>query len=153
MNPIRVTAPADPVVSVFELREHLRISGNDSDMQLQTLERAAVAHLDGWRGVLGRCILPQTWRVFLPAGTIHLPFPDVTAVEGAEWSPDYRYVTMAAAGPVEFTCALPEDALDAVKDAIRIWVQMRYDGLSGPERDAYQDAFNSLISPLRWIGV
>ncbi|MCJ8335701.1 MAG: head-tail connector protein, partial [Epibacterium sp.] len=43
---------------------------------------AAVAHLDGFRGVLGRAMVSQTWQLQQAAWSrdTHLPVPDVTAV-------------------------------------------------------------------------
>lgn len=151
MNPIRVMPPDGALVPLADLKEYLRVSDDDTDAQIMQLEQAAVAHLDGWRGVLRRCILLQTWEVRLGPGKHRLPFPDVITVEGGDW--DGQFVTLAEAGAVQFTCALPEDALPAIQDAVKIWVQMRYDGLSGPDRAAHQAAFNSLIGPIRWTRV
>lgn len=149
MKITRITPPTQAVVSLPDMKAHLRVTHDDQDLLIQQLTDAAVAHLDGWRGVLGRCIMPQTWQAqFKDAGRHCLPFPDITTVSGGEWDGDY--VTIDAAGPVTFTCALPDDALPAVQDAVKIWVQMRYDGLSGPEREAYQAAFDSLVGAIRW---
>ncbi len=148
MNPIRVVGPTESAVTLDEMKDHLRINHSDQDALIQSLVDAAEAHLDGWRGVLGRCIMPQTWRLSMKEGAYYLPFPDITAVTGGEW--DGYAVTLTEDGPVDFTCALPADAMPAIRDAIKVWVQMRYDGLSGPERDAYQATFNALVQPLRW---
>lgn len=149
MNPVRVTPPTAPVVTLGDMKDHLRVNHDDQDLMIQSLTDAAVSHLDGWRGVLGRCIMPQTWSVsFRRAGCFDLPFPDIQTVTGGTW--DGCRVTLTEPGPVGFTCALPEDALPAVQDAVKIWVQMRYDNLSGPDRVAAEAAFTSLIDPLRW---
>lgn len=149
MNLVRVTPPTAPVVTLRDMKEHLRVTQDDQDLMIQSLTDAAVSHLDGWRGVLGRCIMPQTWSVTLNrAGSYELPFPDILSVTGGEW--DGCRVKLAEAGAITFTCALPEDALPAVQDAVKIWVQMRYDNLSGPDRAAAEAAFTSLIDPLRW---
>lgn len=157
MNPIRVTPPASPVVALAALKEHLRVVGEHDDAHITALEQAAVAHLDGWRGVLGRCILPQQWQVaYTGAGVWRLPFPDVTevsAVDGdgnaveATLSQDAisSIVTLETAAVVTLTAALPEDALEAVRLAIMVWVQAHYDGLDVP------NAFFALIEPIRVI--
>ena len=81
MIPTRVTPPAGPVVTVADLKADLGIVGTHDDMRLAALEAAAVAHLDGWRGILGRCIMPQSWRIeYGCAGRHRLPFGDVTEV-------------------------------------------------------------------------
>lgn len=154
MNLTRVTAPVGPVVDLEDLKQHLRVSGSDSDMIIANLEKAAVAHLDGWRGVLGRCIQEQTWKVsFSHTGTFHLPFPDITSVSGGVWNASGKYVTLDNGTDVTFTCALPEDAMWAVQQAIKVWVSIHYDKLSGPEYVAHQATFDGLISPIRWGGV
>lgn len=53
------------------------------DTLLDRLVSAATAHLDGWRGVLGRCIMTQTWRQDFDDWDqeLRLPFPDCTVTE------------------------------------------------------------------------
>lgn len=158
--PVRVTAPAVPVVDLAELKNFLRVDHGDSDEVIEALEKAAVAHLDGYRGVLGRCILEQEWAITYPeAGTYRLPLPDVSAVSVDAGTAEIEHdaigslVTISEAATVTMTCALPADALDAVKAAICIWVQKRFDGLTGPEGAAFDEAFNAMIVPLRWTMV
>lgn len=61
-RPVLVTPPAVLPVSLDEAKAHLRIDHNDDDALITGLIGAAVAHLDGWTGVLGRCLVEQTWR-------------------------------------------------------------------------------------------
>lgn len=53
------------------------------DGLLERLVAAATAHFDGWRGMLGRCIMTQTWRQDFDdwAEELRLPFPDCTVSE------------------------------------------------------------------------
>ncbi|MEQ1901865.1 MAG: head-tail connector protein [Devosia sp.] len=60
--PVLVTAPAETVLSVDEVKAHLRLDDTDQDSLLAILIAAATAHLDGWSGILGRCLIEQTWR-------------------------------------------------------------------------------------------
>lgn len=65
--PVLVTPPAAPPVSLQEVKQHLRlVSGSETytaeDGTLQIYLDAAVSHLDGYSGVLGRCLVTQTWR-------------------------------------------------------------------------------------------
>lgn len=159
-NPVRTTAPASPVVSVSDLKQHLRVDGTDSDDVIAALEAAAVAHLDGYRGILGRCIAEQEWAVTYDcAGIYRLPLPDVSAVEVDAGTATLEQdalgakVTITEAATVTMTCAMPDDAMDAVKAAIRIWVQKRFDGLTGPEGDAFDAAFDAVVAPLRRVTV
>ena len=165
MTPIRVTPPAGPVVDLHVLKEHLRVVGNHDDSVIEALERACVAHLDGWRGVLGRCIQQQSWRVDYPgAGRWRLPLPDVTQVTATNGGGDPidavlgsdslgSYVEIGEAATVTLTAALPADALPAVEVAIKIWVQARYDGAEGGAKAAADNAFAALTNPLRWVRV
>lgn len=81
MKPIRVTPPAAAPVSLEEVKAHVRVDWAEDDGILQAYLDAAVAHLDGWSGVLGRCLVTQTWKIALPDWRmrVRLPFPDVTS--------------------------------------------------------------------------
>lgn len=81
--PIRTVAPASLPVTLAEAKAHCRVDSDDEDLLISALIDAATSHLDGWSGVLGRCIVSQTWRQDMgafPVAEISLPFPDVTAV-------------------------------------------------------------------------
>ncbi len=82
--PVLVTAPTVPLVDAGELKLHLKVEDTDEDALIDGLIDAATAHLDGWSGVLGRCLVNQTWRqdyADWPTGDcLRLPFPDVSEV-------------------------------------------------------------------------
>jgi len=61
-SPVRVAAPAVTPVSLDETKKHLLVDSTFQDYLITTLIEAATAHLDGWTGILGRCICEQTWR-------------------------------------------------------------------------------------------
>lgn len=61
-RPELVTAAAETPVSVIEAKAHLRVDHDDEDALVTTLIEAATAHLDGYAGILGRCLVTQTWR-------------------------------------------------------------------------------------------
>ncbi|WP_353641326.1 head-tail connector protein [Mesorhizobium sp. WSM2239] len=83
LRPARTSAPDAKPVSLEEAKAHCRVDHNDDDSVISALIDAAVAYLDGWAGVLGRCIINQGWSVSLcdwpNCGVIRLPFPDVSA--------------------------------------------------------------------------
>lgn len=82
MKPIRVSAPASLPVTLHELKEAARVDFDDDDQILQAYLEAAIDHLDGWSGILGRAIINQDWRISLaawPSYGIVLPFGDVSA--------------------------------------------------------------------------
>ena len=61
-RPVLVTPPAETPVSRTEAKAHLRVDGTGDDDLIDGLIDAAVAHLDGYTGILGRCMVTQTWR-------------------------------------------------------------------------------------------
>lgn len=159
---ILVTPPASPVVPLAELRAHLRVDGTSEDALIQSLEAAAVAYLDGWKGILGRAILTQTWAVDLPEGESILPMPDVTtATVGGQpltltYSNSGPMVTLTAPGTVQFTCGLPVTQLPVavmiVKLLVAHWFYSRE--AVGPSNVAEVPmSASSLITAIRWRGV
>lgn len=62
LAPVLITPPEDVPVSLDVAKMHLRVDHDDDDVLISSLIKAAVDHLDGWTGVLGRCLLEQTWR-------------------------------------------------------------------------------------------
>lgn len=82
IRPIRVTAPTDRPVSVEDVRMNSYVDHYDDDPLLDVLIDAAVSHLDGYTGTLGRCMVNQSWRQDYHdwAWRFRLPFPDVSSV-------------------------------------------------------------------------
>ncbi len=89
MSWVLVTPPAAQLVDLKEAKQQCRVDGDDENPVLQRAIDAAMSWLDGYRGVLGRCILSQSWRRTIPggAGTVRFPFPDVSCVS-AEFADD-----------------------------------------------------------------
>ncbi|MEW9523863.1 phage head-tail connector protein [Agrobacterium radiobacter] len=61
-RPVLVTAPTVLPVSVADVKKALRIDSADDDDLIESLIRAAVDYYEGWTGILGRCLVEQTWR-------------------------------------------------------------------------------------------
>lgn len=83
MRLVLVTPPSAEIVSLAEAKRHVRVEHGDDDALIEGYVAAAVAHLDGASGWLGRALAPQTWRVEYPAfpeGGIELPLAPLTAV-------------------------------------------------------------------------
>ncbi|MGI3169989.1 head-tail connector protein [Pseudooceanicola sp. C21-150M6] len=163
--PILVTGPAGMPVTLDEAKLHARIDHDAEDNLVSGLISAAVGYLDGYRGILGRAIMPQTWKVYVPeAGCIVLPMPDCgdtvdvsyddnsattvsTLIAARGWQ-----VELAQPGWVEFSCAMPAEQLPACEFAISALVAHWY-----RNREAVGDtsaplpmAANAMISALRW---
>lgn len=98
-RPIRTVPPAIEVVTLTEAKLHARIDHSDDDALVETLISAAHDHLDGWAGVLGRCMITQEWRQDFegwPASRcLRLPFPDVTEVAVTYYDADDVVRTVA----------------------------------------------------------
>jgi uncharacterized phiE125 gp8 family phage protein len=60
-EPVPVDAPSSLPVSVAECKRHLRIYHSDEDDIIELYLNAAISHLDGAQGWLGRSIVAQTW--------------------------------------------------------------------------------------------
>lgn len=170
--PVRTTPPASPVVSVASLRAQLRMDPNDTsqDALLTDLEAEAVARLDGYRGLLGRGILAQTWQQeFTRAGVYRLALPDVVTIM-AEQYVDSAWVAatieaeadalgMCVVIPavpmrVTYQVVLPVEILAGVKSAIKLHVAYFYDHGGDGDPKAYEQfirAFNGQIDHLRWV--
>lgn len=73
--PVRVTPPAITPVSLAEVKAHLRVDHDDDDAVIGGLLAAAVEYLDGWTGILGRCLVEQTWRQDFDRACQVLPIP------------------------------------------------------------------------------
>ncbi len=105
MHPVLVTPPASAPVEMTELLNHCRLQAGEDDEAVDGFLAAAVAYLDGWRGILGRCMITQTWDVTYQASAyrLRLPFPDVQSVvvkcrdaDGIEQTIDAAQHTLSA---------------------------------------------------------
>lgn len=81
-RPVLVTAPDMLPVSLDEAKLRLRVDHADDDALIEGLIRAATEHLDGWNGILGRCLVEQEWRqdFDLFAACLPLPFGPVISI-------------------------------------------------------------------------
>ena len=117
--PVLTVVPAADLISLAEIKSQCRIDTADDDTLLSVLIQAATDHLDGWAGVLGRCLITQTWRQDFcdwPAnGKLRLPFPDVQSVT----------VKYQDADDVETT--MPSSLYELLEDTIGSYVRFRKD--------------------------
>ena len=97
--PVQTVAPTNTPVSLFVARAHLRVDGSEEDELIASLIDVAVSHLDGWSGILGRCLMTQTWRqdmgCFPPF--LRLPFPNVQSVTVQYYDASNALQTVSAA--------------------------------------------------------
>lgn len=80
--PVQTAAPATTPVTLTEAKTQCSIESDDTsfDALVQIFLDAATAHLDGWSGILGRCIVTQTWKQEFDdfAQILRLPMPAAT---------------------------------------------------------------------------
>jgi len=83
-----LVAPAETLpVTLEEAKLHLRVDGDEDDALITGLINGAVSHLDGYTGILGRCLVEQTWRMDFDAfaRTMCLPIGPVAEVVSVTW--------------------------------------------------------------------
>lgn len=161
MIPRRTVAPVDPVVTLDDMKGHIREMHDFEDMQIQRAIDAAVSHLDGWRGVLGRGIMTQTWEVDCPcAGTFRLPLPDAVSATASVGTVELTadalgsLVKVSQAATVSFVVRLPEELLPAVQHAVRMLAAHFMDNRSSVTDDGAKTVpmgFEYLTAPVRWV--
>ncbi len=146
-DPVLIEAPA-ALLTLPEVKAHLRVDHADEDTLIEGLIASAVGWLDGWQGVLGRCILTQTWASTHAAlADLRLPFPDVQSavvsyldaageVQTVDAS-DYRVRTRNGAGELLFRDGYSAPALLAGRDdAVTVTAVYGRDDLPAPLRVA-----------------
>lgn len=172
---VRKTPPTDALVSLDEIKKHLRVDFEDDDSLIQSLLDAAMSHLDGPRGVLGRCIQEQvwTWTVADLQQPLRLPIPYVTAcsaerVEGGapvHLTPNdcgiWTVVSAAGVGSgavaIDITASTPTDAHPAIAAAVMLlvghWYANREAVVTGTIATTLPLAVDRLLAPLKlnWI--
>lgn len=184
MRPFRVADPEGALVPLeggAGLLEHLRDPHESEHDLVEGYERAAVQHLDGYSGVLGRCILKQQWAMpFAPSeNAIFLPFPDcrefevqrrdsegtLTAVEGVEIDVRRDCVVMSDLpsdrSNLHLTCwagwesaeVVPEPIKQAVRMLVAHWMLHREAGSSDAAVRDVPMGFQMMINPFKHCAV
>jgi len=85
---LRVTSEAGAVISLDEVKRHLRVDYSDDDMYIDTLIATAASWIGGDSGWLGISLGVQTWEMTLdafPAERITIPLPPLVSVDGIEY--------------------------------------------------------------------
>jgi len=82
----RTAAPA-ALITIAEAKAHLNVSHSDDDALITRLISAAMAHLDGSTGVLGRAIMSQVWAETLDgfASPLRLGIDPVSSVDNIQY--------------------------------------------------------------------
>ena len=88
LMPVRATAPVEKPVTLAEVKAHCRVDSVDDDLLLSGLIDAATDHLDGYAGILGRCLVEQEWRLDLPcfpADMLRLPLGNLIGTSSVKY--------------------------------------------------------------------
>lgn len=82
-----VVTPPDPAIDLDLVKAHVRVDHDDDDVLLEAYVAAAVSHIDGPAGWLGRAIWPQTLELrqnVFGCGT-RLPYGPVQSIESVKY--------------------------------------------------------------------
>lgn len=142
LPPALVTPPAAMPVSLEQAKAHLRVDDDAEDALITAAIAAAVGHLDGYAGILGRALMPQVWSEFVsfwPASrALELRLAPVASIvsvraraaDGTEADLDpaaYRLLSGSSARPILLfgvDAALP--SLASAPDAVTVTYQAGY---------------------------
>lgn len=147
LPPALVTPPAEMPVSLEQAKAHLRVDHDADDDLIGMAIAAAVGHLDGYAGILGRALMPQEWSEFFsfwPASrAIELRLAPVAeivevrarAADGSEAPLDpgaYRLLASSSSRPILLfgvDAALP--SLASAPDALTVTYRAGYEDDQG----------------------
>lgn len=145
--PIRTVAPAETPVTLTEAKAHLRVDFDDDDTLIASLVNAATDYLDGWDGILARCLVTQTWTLERDEDCDFVaPFPG--SIVTSETTTDGKTTSTFTAG-----YGAAADVPPAIKAAILLHVGTLYEYRETmAERLAPTGAYEALIAPYRYSG-
>jgi uncharacterized phiE125 gp8 family phage protein len=168
-----VTPPSSAPINGSEAKLHLRVTDGEEDTLIDGLVASAVAYLDGWGGVLGRGIMPQTWaEEFAGWGDLELSLPDVGEIVVSGFDADGNAVAaddvepwisrrgwvVRCSGPtvakvrVTYDVALPAARLPAAQALIKLLIGHWYENREAAgQGDDLPASAASLIKSLRWV--
>ena len=89
-----ITAPAVEPITLIEARLHLRLDAEGSPLAhpdddiVTALISTAREYMDGRDGILGRCLITQTWELVLdefPSAEIKVPLPPLQTISSIKY--------------------------------------------------------------------
>jgi len=177
----RIVAPALPVLSLSDAKAHLRVTHSEEDVAIAALVDAAAAWLDGWRGVLGMALDPQTWELaldYFPAGGFCIPlgpvvsivsvkYMDAAGVEQTMPPADYEAhaerirpvagwpATNGALGAVRLQFVAGDGVPDNIKHVVRLLVGHWYENREsvGDKMESVPMAVDMLVNSIRVVRI
>jgi uncharacterized phiE125 gp8 family phage protein len=155
----RIAAPTMPVVTLEDVKQALVIETGYHDARLAAHIAAATARLDGRDGIIGRCLMPQGWRLTMagfPCGGFALPLPPTRTVDaityldagGAEQvlpASYYRVIEGGFSGAgVRLKPGLTWPATACEPDAVRVDFTAGYE-TGDPDLETFRQAIRLLV--------
>lgn len=162
--PFLVTGPTVAPLTLLDVKEHLRVTDEAQDATISSLMGAAIGHLDGFCGVLGRAIMPQTWAQEWDDGsqTLLIAMPDAseivvkadgTVVSALNYSIKRSFSGLSiildgVSGDtirVEYVCGMGAAMLETARQIIKLLVEAWFE-----RDDSGQVAVEALTAAIRW---
>ena len=161
-RPVLVTPPAIKPVTLTEAKAWLDIGYTDKDTVITGLIGTATAHLDGWTGILGRCLCEQTWRqdfndfrsclrlpLFPVISITSVKYTDTDGVEQPIASENYTLKNDDLGAYVEFTSSYSFPSLNSESAAVRVAYLAGYADIAGtPKTSSVPDDIKNAIALL-----
>lgn len=161
-RPVIVTPPAIKPVTLTEAKAWLDIGYTDKDTVITGLIGAATAHLDGWTGILGRCLCEQTWRqdfddfrsclrlpLFPVISITSVKYTDTAGAEQTIPSENYTLKNDDLGAYVEFTSSYSFPSLNTESAAVRVTYLAGYADIAGtPKTSSVPDDIKNAIALL-----
>lgn len=165
LPPELVTAPTVKCVSLADAKAHLRVDDGEEDALIDAAVAAAVQHLDGYGGILGRALMRQDWRQTLPfwpaSRAVELVLAPVMSIVKVEALPAdggpaveiassaYRLVGAASVSPrLLFTLDAALPALACAPDAVAITFTAGYGTVAEKLPPALRSAILLMVGDL-----
>jgi len=139
LKPVRTVAPATAIITTADLKAHSDVGFSDDDALFADCITDVTAYLDGYSGILGRCLITQTWRQDFECWSkcLRLPFPDVQSVTVTYFDTDNSEQTVSSSlyelledgrgAFVKFTSSFTSPSLYSDRtDAVRVAMVVGY---------------------------
>jgi len=155
-----VTAPTGDIITVAQFKSHARIDISDDDTLIQIYINAAIDHLDGRDGILGRALRPQTWEYVIscfPHEGILLPRPPTIDVDSVKYldssqalqtlsASAYRVIQGGGGGSIiRLNDGYVWPVLSGEPDSVRVQFQCGYQDSGSPAVTTVPEAIQHAI--------
>jgi uncharacterized phiE125 gp8 family phage protein len=82
-----ITAPTTEPITTAEAKTQCRVDDSDHDTEIAALIDAVIAKYDARDGIMGRCIISQTWELRLPSfcTPIKIPLPPFVSLTSVKY--------------------------------------------------------------------